>query len=478
MSVNRRQFLAGLGASAAFLGPWASAARAAECFDRPGTPRRFVIVMQGNGIYPEHLLSAEATAAGTDPFSMSSISGLTPTDESILAPLQGGERGIDLTAHAAVIHGLSNTIAGGGHTSFHRATSCAKGPQETIDSWLARTLFDTAPFDAVRMSVAARPTTNLQYGMHLGPRGENLPLLANPTSAFAALFGSAGEGASARQFGTDRAILDFARDDVRASLATFSGSSRERQKLEAYLASIEQLRTEKQRLSGASSCLRDVVETEGLAPSDSFSHPGALVRLREQFKLATAALLGQMTQVVVIGNGVGDEFAYQQWPTLTPIFESDPNYDGNLPWRHGVAHLSVGVSDESPISRQTAERVIRRVNEVNLEETARLARALAAVPEGDGTMLDHTAILFMSDNGDHHHSQAKNWPMLLLGGSALGLTTGGRTLMVPRFGQAGHARVSNMMNTLTYAAGAPMDDWGGEVDKADFAGPLELLLRS
>ncbi len=30
----------------------------------------------------------------------------------------------------------------------------------------------------------------------------------------------------------------------------------------------------------------------------------------------------------------------------------------------------------------------------------------------------------------------------------------------------------------TYAAGAPMDDWGGEVDKADFAGPLELLLRS
>ena len=54
MSMQRRTFLKGLGlgAGAAFLSPVMQHAMGMQCFDSPEVPRRFVFVMQGNGIGP------------------------------------------------------------------------------------------------------------------------------------------------------------------------------------------------------------------------------------------------------------------------------------------------------------------------------------------------------------------------------------------------------------------------------------------
>lgn len=59
---------------------------------------------------------------------------------------------------------------------------------------------------------------------------------------------------------------------------------------------------------------------------------------------------------------------------------------------------------------------------------ARIARTLAARPEPGGTMLDNTLLLHMSDNGEHHHSNAEEWAMLLIGGDNLGFKTDGRSV--------------------------------------------------
>jgi len=108
--------------------------------------------------------------------------------------------------------------------------------------------------------------------------------------------------------------------------------------------------------------------------------------------------------------------------------------------------------------------------------TTRLARNLKAVSEGEGTMLDNTAIVFMSDNGEQHHSTASEWPMLLLGGSAMGLQTGGRTLFYPGLGQGSHRQVSNFFNTLGHAAGASLNDFGSEGPTRVAEGPLSELM--
>jgi hypothetical protein len=51
-------------------------------------------------------------------------------------------------------------------------------------------------------------------------------------------------------------------------------------------------------------------------------------------------------------------------------------------------------------------------------------------------MLDHPAIVFMSDNGEQHHSTGTEWPALLIGGNALGLKTDGRRVIFPADGAA------------------------------------------
>ena len=41
--------------------------------------------------------------------------------------------------------------------------------------------------------------------------------------------------------------------------------------------------------------------------------------------------------------------------------------------------------------------------------------ALESVPEGSGTMMDHTLIVYTSNNADKQHTTGANWPVMLLG---------------------------------------------------------------
>jgi arylsulfatase A-like enzyme len=88
-------------------------------------------------------------------------------------------------------------------------------------------------------------------------------------------------------------------------------------------------------------------------------------------------------------------------------------------------------------------------------------------------MLDHTIIVYMSDNGEQHHSRADEWPVLLIGGGALGLKTDGRTVIYPTIGKPGNRQVSNLFNTLGHATGNPsLNEFGGEGSLRIAKGPL------
>ena len=103
------------------------------------------------------------------------------------------------------------------------------------------------------------------------------------------------------------------------------------------------------------------------------------------------------------------------------------------------------------------------------------------IPEGDGTMLDNTMIVYISDNSDKHHASATEWPMFVLGNLGGKLKTSGRYLAYPRYGTASHKQtIGNWLTTICHAAGVPQDHFGqpdfalGKLDEQN--GPLSELL--
>ncbi len=468
LKLDRRRFLGafGLTAGAGLLSPllrsvWADEAGVAA--------RRVVIVMTGNGIEGHTLLSPRARAERASlGGAVAEVGAGDLAEAPALGALAAG--GVDLTSKAAVVHGLSNKIAGGGHTALYKALSASLERRQTIDSWLAQRLHGEEPFSALRLGTMESSAAKLQYGICLEDSARQLPIIANPADAHASVFGSIASGAGGRAFDVQADLLDFAMEDVKRVQQGFVGSTRERAKLEGYLLALEELREQQRRLVGMGDALRDLAVGRGLDPESgvdlNVSHP--LGRLEGQFKLAGAALLGGLTNVVLLTNSVGHAFSHTKYTSLASIFEQDSNFSGEVPWRHGVCHEAGG----NPVYQRVLDRVIER----QVEMIAELARTLDAVPEGDGTMLDHTAIVFMSDNGSTHHSQSTNWPTLIVGGGAMGLETGGRTWLYPEFGSDANPRVSNLFNTLGHGVGEPLDDFGGEPDRSERGGPLSELL--
>lgn len=473
--LTRRALLAsaGLGAATALVGPLAS--RLAQAGS--ALPRRFVFVVEGNGYEPVTVLTraarAEIDATAHEPVGSKrwwyrDYGHDTPLQTSAedwsSAPALGALATPELTEQAAVLLGLSSRIAGGGHSSSHGALASARtiggvpGGQ-TIDAWLAAVprVRGDAPYDAVRLGVGSNTGEALDFGTCAFARGRAAPLVLRPSSAFDALFGSVGVAGSRAAFGRRRALLDYAHGDIDAALQSFPGSSDERAKLEAYLAAVETLTDRHERILGMESDL-EASRPEAPGTNPLYGSGDPLDRFRAHLELATAALMGELTHVAVIGCGTGGDFDLT-YPTVSPNVS-----------RHDMHHGSAGSAD--------LRQRIHEVTRLQVEAVAAMASDLAAIPEigADGSMLDHTVIVFLGDNGEQHHSTASEFPIVVMGGAALGLELGGRTVAYPGIDAGGHRQLSNLWNTLGYAAGEALDDFGAEGPARRAEGPLAELL--
>ena len=93
-------------------------------------------------------------------------------------------------------------------------------------------------------------------------------------------------------------------------------------------------------------------------------------------------------------------------------------------------------------------------------------KKLDAVPEGDGTMLDNTVIVYLSDAAEAHHSRCGQWPFVLIPGRNTGLK-GGQYIDFPHYMQDGHREIGNLYTTLLHAAG----------DKREYFGVHDAMLK-
>ncbi len=472
---TRRDILraAGVSCGGAILAPLASRIASAES----DTPRRFVFVIEGNGFEPVTMLSTAARAA-IDAHASAPIgdarwwydrvghaSTLIAEGGLETAPALGAlaDGGPSLLSHAAVVFGLSSKIVGGGHSAGHGALSSARtvagvAGGATIDARLASldSVRKAAPFDAVRLGVGSSLARSLDFGTCAYGKGQSAPLLLHPTTAYELLFGSVASAESALAFERRGDLLDFGAADAQAALARLPAAGAERAKVEAYLASFGELSKRHARMLELAPTLA-AARPPGPSEDPRYASSQALERFAAQVRLATASLVAGLTNVCVVGCGTGGDF--------------NVDYEGIVDVDRHTLHHGSG---SNAAYRDAIHEVTRR----QVAEVATMARTLLATPDvNGGTMLDHTAIVYVGDNGEQHHSQAREFPMLLLGGSALGLRTGGRTVVFPGEGAGdAHRQLSNLWNTLGHLTCEPFDDFGQEGPLRVAEGALSELL--
>ncbi len=479
--ITRRRLLqgAGLAMGSGLLAPFVR-----RVWGGPAVPSpRVVIVVEGNSFYTRAVLSPAVQAA------INAQTGTPLTTQMICDRSYGHSTAIEvpgpvaqlaqapslspLATHgvagkSAVVLGLSCRIAGGGHSSQQGGLACARGsaasaPGVTIDAALASRLAGSTPFDAIRLGVAS-PSTRLAYNLCALGRGQPAAISTNPVDAYNRLFATIRGGAADPGVRKKARTLDYAKDDVTAALAAFGGSSQERVKLERYLEAVEASQARQTRLLELAGRVPVPAGPTGL-PDDPYTDADPFARLEVQFDLAAAALLGGLTNVVVLGSGVGGglDLVYRS------VFETIVGWPAiklNMS-RHDLQH---------GIGEAIHQEAILAVTRKHVDLIGKLAAALDGTPEGDGSMLDHTIIVFLSDNGEQHHSEAREWPVLLVGGGRLGMKTDGRAVVYPRVGQAANRQVSNLWNTLGHATGDPaMNAFGQEGSLRIAEGPLAEL---
>ena len=105
--------------------------------------------------------------------------------------------------------------------------------------------------------------------------------------------------------------------------------------------------------------------------------------MEAQYELATAALLGQMTNVAVLTNSVGNAFAYTRYHSLRYV-ATDPTLmvASVVTWAraYGGRDCRRGL-----VAGNVARAVLKR-SESAIGTVAEMARTLTSVPEGDETM--------------------------------------------------------------------------------------------
>ncbi|MDB4493467.1 hypothetical protein N9227_00355 [bacterium] len=182
-------------------------------------------------------------------------------------------------------------------------------------------------------------------------------------------------------------------------------------------------------------------------------------RMEAHSEIAAGALISGLTNVVTIRtDGLGSQY-------------NKLGFVGGQV--HGIGHGKV------PEGAKSVDHARGLIRGFQLDNVAKIASKLAAIPEGDGTMLDNTTIIYFSDVGDKHHASNREWPFLVLGDMGGRLKSAGQYIQYPHKGHAGHHTIASWWMTLLQAAGKLQDGFGMKdknVDPEAQRSPLKELL--
>ena len=393
-ALSRRTLLRGLGGIAIAL-PWLESmdVRAAGAT----YPTRFVALFSACGTVPGNFFPAGGTESSF-------------TLPPILAPLEPHR------AHLLIADGvrMESTYRGPGEghmmgmggwltgtelqpgTLFSdgSGTPAGWGGGPSVDQAIAAGIGKTTAFKSLELGVTAamdpRAPTVWDRMVYSGP-GQPVPPECNPVAVFQRLFaGLAGGSAAALalRIAQRRSVLDYVQSDV-ASLQRQLGK-KDQQKLEAHLTAIRDLES---RLGAAG----DTCTKPGTPPTLDYLNDKNYPQVTSlMLDLLAQALACDLTRVASLQWSYSRSSTYFTWLGIT---ES----------HHGLSHAAD--------TDATAQGKLTRIDAWYAQQVAGLLSRLAAIPEGDGTLLDHTLLLWGNELGKGNTHTRDRVPFVLAGGA-------------------------------------------------------------
>ena len=224
-----------------------------------------------------------------------------------------------------------------------------------------------------------------------------LPHERDPRVVFQRLFGDGGSvEARLAQMQTDRSILDSVMESIN-QLERRLGQS-DRDVVEEYLDAVRDIERRIQRTE----------ENSATTPLPTVNQPAGVPDAYD----AHVEMLFDMLAL-----------AYQADVTRVSCFQMARELSGRTYPGIGVpeAHHSVSHHQLNPHNIQHSTKI--NVHHVTL--FSKLIERMANTPDGDGTLLDHTIMLYGTGMGDGDHHTPYNLPVILVGGGC-GRLAGGR----------------------------------------------------
>ncbi len=267
-----------------------------------------------------------------------------------------------------------------------------------------------------------------------------LPAEAHPRIVFEMLFGEGGSKTDRADALRKRAsLLDFVKDDMNR-LSRELGPA-DRAKVSHYLEAVRDVerRIQKAAAGVADDVLPDLDRPVGV-PASYAEHA------RLMLDLQVLAFQGDVTRVTTFQ--LARETSNRVYPEAGV---TDPH--------HPLSHHG---NDPAKIERMA------KINRFHVSLFAEYLQKLKATPDGDGSLLDHTLLLYGSGMGNPNVHDHINLPVIVAGGAAHGMK-GGRH---HRFEKP--VPLANLHLTLLDRAGVRLDQFADSTGKVD--GLFELLV--
>jgi hypothetical protein len=263
-----------------------------------------------------------------------------------------------------------------------------------------------------------------------------LPAEAHPRVVFERLFGEGGSSADRRAALKRRAsLLDWVKDDTTRLQQTLGPDDRAR--VGQYLDTIREVerRIQKAEADTDHDTLPDLDRPAGV-PAAYADHA------RLMFDLQVLAMQGDVSRVMTFQ--LARETSTRTYPE---IGVPDPH--------HPLTHHG---NDPAKVARMA------KINAFHVSLFAYYLERLKATPEGDGTLLDHSLILYGSGMGDPNVHSHVELPIVVAGGGT-GTVKGGRHI---RYAEP--TPLANLHLTLLEKVGVRLDAF------ADSKGKIDQLL--
>jgi hypothetical protein len=387
-TLNRRQFLRQLGVSSAAL-PFLAGLPSLMGASTPQRRQRVIIMFSPNGTLPNDFWP-------------------DATDELVLKPIM--EPLSPFKDRTLVLNGICNKIRGDGDNHM-RGMSCLltanellpgniRGGGGTPAGWASsisidqeiknflqgqkdtRTRFGSLEF-GVAVPDRADPWTRMSY------TGANQPVapIDNPYQMFGKLYGRM----------KDRDNLVSILDDVRDDLTRVSAklSARDKALLDQHVTIVRNLEQDLKHSDKDAKMAHPMPE---LDPSVELVNDNTPQISRMQIDLLINSLANDMTRIATLQY-------------MRSVGQAQMRWLGIQEGHHSLSH--------EPDTNQDSYAKLKKINTWFAGELAYLAKRLAETPEptGDGSMLDHTLIVWTNELGKGNTHALDNIPCVMIGGA-------------------------------------------------------------